>query len=132
LPLKKDFQNYALLTLNPLKSEIEKALPLMPEHLQAHTVIATVLIKQEKYKAALQSLNKILDLSEQQGQRGYHFIFNLLGRQRDKQASLSLMEQLLQSRSPTPEALFAYGRLALLVDNLDKATDAVQQLIEMK
>lgn len=107
-------------------------LELQPDSIQAHTVIATAQIKQEQYDAALQTLDRLLTLTEQRGQQGYHFIFTLLGRQRDKQAALDLLDKLMQRHGQTPEALFTYGRLALLVGELDKSTTAVKKLLEQK
>ena len=107
-------------------------LQLEPDSVQAYTVIATAQIKQAQYDAALQTLDHLLTLTEQHGQRGYHFIFSLLGRQRDKQAALDLLDKLMKKHGQTADALFAYGRLALLVGELDKATTAVKHLLVLK
>lgn len=107
-------------------------LELAPDSIQAHTVVATAQIKLEQYDAALITLDRLLTLTEQRGQRGYHYIFTLLGRQRDKQAALDLLDKLMQRHGQTADALFTYGRLALLVGELDKSTTAVKQLLEIK
>lgn len=107
-------------------------LQLEPDSVQAYTVIATAQIKQEQYDAALQTLDHLLTLTEQRGQRGYHFIFSLLGRQRDKQAALDLLDKLMKKHGETADALFAYGRLALLVGELDKSSTAIKRLLALK
>ena len=107
-------------------------LELAPDSIQAHTVVATAQIKLEQYDAALVTLDRLLTLTEQRGQRGYHYIFTLLGRQRDKQAALDLLDKLMQRHGQTADALFTYGRLALLVGELEKSTTAIKQLLELK
>ena len=107
-------------------------LELEPDSVQAYTVIATAQIKQGQYGVALQTLDRLLTLTEQRGQRGYHFIFSLLGRQGDKKAALDLLEKLMHKHGETADALFAYGRLALLDGELDKSTAAVKKLLLLK
>lgn len=107
-------------------------LELQPGSIQALTVIATAQIKQDQYDDALQTLDRLLVLTELRGQRGYHFIFTLLGRQRDKQAALDLLDKLMVRRGYTADALFTYGRLALLVGELEKSTKAVKKLLQKK
>lgn len=107
-------------------------LSLEPDSVQAYTVIATAQIKQAQYDDALKTLDHLLTLTEQRGQRGYHFIFSLLGRQHDKQAALDLLDKLMKKHGETADALFAYGRLALLVGELDKSSRAVKKLLKMK
>ena len=107
-------------------------LELAPDSIQAHTVLATAQIKLEQYDGALITLDRLLTLTEQRGQRGYHYIFTLLGRQRDKQAALDLLDKLMLRHGQTADALFTYGRLALLVGELDKSSTAVSQLLEIK
>ncbi|MFO7604456.1 MAG: tetratricopeptide repeat protein [Gammaproteobacteria bacterium] len=104
-------------------------LTLEPDSIQAYTVIATSQIKLALYDDAYHTLDRLLTLTDQ---RGYHFIFTLLGRQEDKQAALALLEKLMQGHGQTDDALLAYGRLALLADELDKASAAGEELLAMR
>ncbi len=104
---------------------------LQPENLEAHQVTAALLMREGKVNEALPHLERVLSADQQNNRNSYMLITSLLSKEKDKQAALAAMEQLVAKRSQDPDALYAYAYLAMLVGSLDKASTAVNQAIEL-
>jgi len=104
---------------------------LQPENLEAHQVTAALLMREGKVNEALPHLELVLSADQQNNRNSYMLITSLLSKEKDKQAALAAMEQLVAKRSQDPEALYAYAYLAMLVGSLDKASTAVNGAIEL-
>ena len=105
---------------------------LQPENLEAHQVTAALLMREGKVNEALPHLERVLSGGQQSSRNSYMLITSLLSKEKDKQAALDTMEQLVAKRRQDPEALYAYAHLAMLVGSLDKASTAVNQALELK
>ena len=104
---------------------------LQPENLEAHQVTAALLMREGKVNEALPHLEQVLSVDQQNSHNSYMLITSLLSKEKDKQAALEAMEQLVAKRRHDPEALYAYAHLAMLVGSLDKAETAVNEAIDM-
>jgi tetratricopeptide (TPR) repeat protein len=104
---------------------------LQPNNLEAHQVSAALLMREGKVDEALPHLEQVLSADPQNGHNSYLLITSLLSKEKDKQAALEAMEKLLATRRHDPEALYAYAHLAMLVGSLDKADEAINEVIEL-
>ena len=105
---------------------------LQPDNLEAHQVTAALLMREGKVNEALPHLERVLSGDQQSSRSSYMLITSLLSKEKDKQAALVTMEQLVAKRRQDPEALYAYAHLAMLVGSLDKASTGVNQALELK
>ena len=104
---------------------------LQPENLEAHQVTAALLMREGKVNEALPHLERVLSADKQNNHNSYMLITSLLSKEKDKQAALGAMEQLVAKRRQDPEALYAYAYLAMLVGSLDKASTAANEAIAL-
>ena len=104
---------------------------LQPNNLEAHQVSAALLMREGKVDEALPHLEQVLSADPKNGHNSYLLITSLLSKEKDKQAALEAMEKLLATRRHDPEALYAYAHLAMLVGSLDKADEAINEVIEL-
>ncbi|MDH3947946.1 MAG: tetratricopeptide repeat protein, partial [Gammaproteobacteria bacterium] len=104
---------------------------LQPENLEAHQVTAALLMRKGKVDEALPHLEKVLSVDQHNSHNSYMLITSLLSKEKDKQAALGAMEQLVAKRRQDPEALYAYAHLAMLVGSLDKAETAVNEALQL-
>ena len=104
---------------------------LQPDNLEAHQVTAALLMREGRVNEALPHLEQVLSVDQENSHNSYLLITSLLSKEKDKQAALDAMEQLVAKRRHDPEALYAYAHLAMLVGSLGKAEAAVNQAIDM-
>ena len=104
---------------------------LQPENLEAHQIIAALLMREGRVNEALPHLERVLSADQQNNRNSYMLITSLLSKEKDKQAALAAMEQLVAKRREDPEALYAYAYLAMLVGSPDKAETAVNEAIKL-
>jgi tetratricopeptide (TPR) repeat protein len=102
-----------------------------PADLEARQALAAMYIRHGKVNDALRELEFVL--ASQPGSRGQKLrqIANFLGREPDKATALKVMEQLVAKRQDDPDALFAYALLAIRADEVEKAREAMETVIEM-
>ena len=105
---------------------------LQPDNLEAHQVTAALLMRKGDVDAALPHLEKVLSADGHDGHNSYLLITSLLSKEKDKQAAMDAMEKLLAKRRHDPEALYAYAHLAMLVGSLNKAEEAIDEVIELR
>jgi len=120
------------------KSALEAAqmwVKLEPDNLEAQQVTAALLVRNGQSDAALAHFEKILAATrgtENAERKGFMLIVALLSKERDKQAAMAVMDKLLASRQQNPSALYAYGHLALLVGELDKAAANIDKTLMLR
>ena len=106
---------------------------IAPDSIEANQVAAAMNLRTGNIKQANAHFEKVIELSTGKGRRNtFMLITSLLGKERDKQAALGVMEQLVATRQDNPEALYAYSQLALLVGDLDKAKTSALKVIQLK
>ncbi len=105
---------------------------LEPDNVDAHQVAAAMYIRSGKVKPAKMHLERVIALSDQGAQKGFMLVSALLSKEKDKNTALGVMQELIEDHKNDPEALYAYSQLALMVGDLDKAYDAVNQVLVLQ
>jgi tetratricopeptide (TPR) repeat protein len=103
-----------------------------PDSIDANQVIAALLLRQGNVDASIPYFKKVLDSEQLSSQNGFLLITSLLSKEKDKQAALDVMEQLIDGREDEPEAMYAYAHLAMLVGELQVAESTVNQVLEVR
>ncbi len=98
-----------------------------PDNLDAHQVVAALLIRTGQTDLALSHLERVVNGGGLGEQRGFMLVTSLLSKEEDKQAALAVMEKLISRRKDNAYALYAYAHLAYLVGDYKKAEDALKQ-----
>jgi tetratricopeptide (TPR) repeat protein len=107
---------------------------LEPDNSEPHQVLAALLVRSGHGEEALKHFEAVLNLdtNHQEERKRYMLITSLLSKEKDKQTALEVMEKLVAKRRDNPDALYALSYLALLVGNLDKAEQAVEQTLKLR
>lgn len=105
---------------------------VQPTNIEAQQVAAAMHVRTGNTELAHQHLEKVVELSAKGDHSTFMLITSLLGKERDKQTALKAMQQLVASRQNNPEAVYAYGQLAVLVGDLDVASKAAQDAIRLR
>ncbi|MFO8023731.1 MAG: tetratricopeptide repeat protein [Pseudomonadota bacterium] len=110
----------------------QKWVQLAPDNAEARQVLAALLVRTGNGEAALPHFEALLNLgnSDKERQR-YMLITSLLGKEKDKQAALEVMQELVDGRQDNPDAQYALAHLALVVDNLDVAEQAIERALTL-
>jgi len=105
---------------------------LQPQDMDAQQVVAALLVRNGKTDEALAHLERVVEASKAQGYKGYMLVTSLLSREKDKEAAMRVMGQLVQRHQDNPDALYAYGHLAVSVGKLDIARQAIDKVIKLR
>jgi len=105
---------------------------LEPENIEARQVLAALLVRVGKTSEAAEHFEFVLNNGEHSERQGFMLITSLLSKEKDKQAALAVMKQLLSTRKNNPNALYAYSQLAFLVGNLDDAARGIKKVIALQ
>lgn len=105
---------------------------LEPQNLEARQVLAALLVRVGKTTEAAEHFEYVLNNGKHSERQGFMLITSLLSKEKDKQAALAVMKQLLANRKNNPNALYAYAQLAFLVGNLDDAVRTITKVIELQ
>lgn len=97
---------------------------------EAHKLLATMYVRAGDAEKAGYHLEKVISLTDEKN--AFLLVTSLLSKQRDKKTALMVMEKILEKRKNNPNALYAYGQLAQLLGELDKALDAALRLQAIK
>lgn len=111
----------------------QKWVQLAPDNPEARQVLAALLVRTGNGDAALPHFEALLTLEngDKEHQR-YMLITSLLSKEKDKQAALDVMQQLVAARQDDPDAQYALARLALVVDSLDLAEQAIERALAQR
>lgn len=109
---------------------------LAPEDQEANRTVAFLALHQDQLDEAAVYLRRVLDLYGENKQEGFLVIAGLLGReiqgQNKSKAALQLMRDLVLENSENPYAYFAYGNLASVFGEWEKAKDALATALRKK
>lgn len=105
---------------------------LEPENLEARQVLAALLVRVGKTAAAARHFEYVLNNGKHSERQGFMLITSLLSKEKDKQAALAVMKELISKRQNNPNALYAYSQLAFLVGNLDDAIRGIKKVIQLQ
>ena len=89
--------------------------PLNPD---PHQVLAVMSLRKGEQEKALAHLQSILDYSHGEFHKKLWMIANLLGREKDKEAVLNVMQALVSSQQDDAEAIYAYAHVAARLGEL--------------
>ncbi|MDZ7803938.1 tetratricopeptide repeat protein [Thiohalophilus sp.] len=108
----------------------QKWVQLAPDNAEARQVLAALLVRTGNSDAALPHFEALLalDNGDKERQR-YMLITSLLSKEKDKQAALAVMQKLVAERRDNPDAQYALAHLALMVDSLELAGQAIEQAL---
>ena len=107
-------------------------LSLDPKNIEAHQVLGALLVRLGQADDALEHFDYVLSHGREDRQGRFNLIVSLLGKQRDKQIALEVMEKLVAKRQKNPLAHYAYSQLAFLVGQLGTAMSAVDKALELR
>lgn len=91
-------------------------------------ILAAMYIRTGDPESARSELEQILNLETDKQGTQLRMIVNLLGREQDKQAALSVMQKLLETRGKNVEANVAYALLAIRAEKPDVAKVAITRV----
>ncbi|MGD8407072.1 MAG: tetratricopeptide repeat protein [Thiohalophilus sp.] len=111
----------------------KKWVKLAPQDAEARQVLAALLVRTGQGDAAVPHFEALLNLGNGDVERQrYMLITSLLSKEKDKQAALDVMQKLVADRQDNPDAQYALAHLALLVDDLDMAEQAVERALTVR
>ncbi len=86
---------------------------LAPDEGEARQVAAIMYLRNGRVVDAVPLLEQVRQSHADQPQKGFMFVAQLLGRERDSQPALEAMAGLVEMHPGDPDAMFAYAHLAL-------------------
>ncbi|MCZ6894427.1 MAG: hypothetical protein O7H40_10335, partial [Gammaproteobacteria bacterium] len=103
---------------------------LDPEDMEARQIVAAMFIRHGDGAAALHHLEYVLSKESDHPGNRLRMIANLLGPEEDRATALDVMEQLMEKVGDDIDALLAYALLAIRAEQLDRARDAMNRIVE--
>ncbi len=107
-------------------------LSLDPESNDAHQMMVVAAIRTGRLETALEHVEAVLASADGPLEERFEMMAGLLSREHDLEEALRLMERFVSTRQDDPDALFAYGNLALRAGDLGRANATVQQVLELR
>ena len=104
---------------------------LDPRSPDAHQVLAVMALRARDIDKTLEHLQDILKYSEGNLNQKLWMVVNLLGRERDRDVVMQVVEKLLVGREDQPDAVFAFANIAARMGNLDRAMELLKHVMEM-
>lgn len=111
----------------------QKWVRLEPDNAEARQVLAALLVRTGRGDEAVPHFEALLALGNGSAERQrYMLITSLLSKEKDKQAALEAMQQLVADRENNADAQYALAHLALLVEDLDVAEQAIERVLAIR
>ena len=101
---------------------------MQPGNLEAHQVMAALLVRTGQAKQAQFHLEKLVQ-ANQNGKNGFMLISSLLSKEKDKQTALNAMKQLVAKHRDNVQAHYALAHLAYLVRSYDEAEKSILKVV---
>ena len=102
--------------------------PLNPD---AHQVLAVMALRKGDIDEAMLHLQNILQNSHEELDQKLWMIVNLLGREKDKELVMNVMERLIAMHEDDTDAVYAFANIAARMGELDRAEELLERVIEM-
>lgn len=102
--------------------------PLNPD---AHQVLAVMALRKGDIDEAMQHLQNILQHSHGELDQKLWMIVNLLGREKDKELVMKVMERLIVMHEDDADAVYAFANIAARLGELDRSEELLERVIEM-
>ncbi len=103
---------------------------LDPEDMEARQIVAAMFIRHGDAAAALHHLEYVLSKESDHPGNRLRMIANLIGPEEDRATALDVMEQLMEKVGDDTDALLTYALLAIRAEQLDRARDAMNRIVE--
>ncbi len=105
---------------------------LDPRNPDPHQVLAVMAIRNGDVETSLRHIESILDYTDGELDQKLLMIAGMLGRETDKELILEVMEKITVNRQDSPEAMFAYSRVAAVLGELELALGLLEKTYSMK
>ncbi|MEX2353361.1 MAG: tetratricopeptide repeat protein, partial [Gammaproteobacteria bacterium] len=102
---------------------------LDPRNPDPHQILAVMSLRNNDVETSLVHLESILDYTYGELDQKLLMIANMLGRETDSKLIMEVMERIIAKRGDSPEALFAFSRVAAMLGEYDRALDLLEQTI---
>ena len=102
---------------------------LDPGNTDAHQVLAVMSVRAGNIDDALDHLEMILKFSDGLLNQKLWLIANLLGKEKDQQTVITIMEQLMADHQDDPEALYAYAHVMARMGDVDRSREILEKLL---
>lgn len=100
---------------------------LDPRNPDPHQILAVMALRGGDIDASLTHLESILDYTYGDLDQKLLMIANMLGREADQKMIMQVMEELISDRQDSPEALFAFSRVATILGEYERALELLEQ-----
>lgn len=104
---------------------------LDPRNPDPHQVLAVMAIRNGDVATALSHLESIIDYTDGDMDQKLLMIASMLGREADKEQILEVMEKMTAGRQDSPQALFAYSRVAAVLGEYERALELLEKTSRM-
>jgi tetratricopeptide (TPR) repeat protein len=105
---------------------------LEPESYKARQVVVPLLVGEGRYRDAQPHLKALLGMKERPPSMNFLHMQALLGRPKDKSASLDLIKEIAAAYPTLPEAHYAVAQAAWQADQVDQATKSLDEALRLK
>lgn len=105
---------------------------LDPRNPDAHQILAVMALRKGEVETALLHLQSILDYTDGEMEQKLLMIASMLGREADKAMIMDVMEKITSGRQDSPEALFAFSRVAAVLGEYERALELLEKTYNMK
>ncbi len=105
---------------------------LDPRNPDPHQVLAVMALREGDVPASLEYLENILDYTYGDVEQKLLMVANLLGREGQRDTIMEVVDQLVQTRQESPEALFAFSRVASIIGEYDYALELLEKTYQLK
>ncbi len=110
----------------------QRWMELVPEDSEARQVAAIMYLRNGEVEEAVPLLEQVRRNHADQPQKGFMFIAQLLGRERDKQPALEAMAGLVERHPGDADAMFAHAHLALGAEQYATAHQLLERVLEQR
>ena len=104
---------------------------LDPRNPDPHQLLAVMKLRNGELAEAATHLQDIFAYSGGEADEKLWMIANLLGREKDKQAVLDVMEKLVASQDNSPNALYAFAHVAAKLEDLQRARELLEETLAL-
>ena len=98
-----------------------------PSSVEGRQVLASLLIQAGELDEAVEHLASIVEMVPEPPGAGYHRVAEILGAEKDMEAAVAVMRQLLRGHEDGAEAQLALARLLVRTGSVDEARTAVDR-----
>lgn len=104
---------------------------LDPRNPDPHQVLAVMQLRAGNLEQAVEHLQDIFDYSDGEIDQKLWMIANMLGREKDRESVLAVMEALVSSRNNSAEALYAFAHVAARLGDLERALALLEKTLAL-